>query len=269
MKYPPPFQKEFFAYEEIINTVKAPEKIDFSRAKPCTWFQEYIDLVHKYGRLRRSLPYIEAIYLSDSITFNSLKENSDIDLFVVTASGRVWSAKLWSSLFLWILWMKRSRKKKKQKFSVNFYVSKDALNLQSIKLAPGDPYLIYWLAHLVVLYQRLPDQSIDIYEENYRLRDYLPSFPMEQTISLWNDVFTGVKPFKRGFEKLFWGIVGDMLEAVVKYLWLPVLLWRKKRLWARGDAIILSDKMLKFHLDKRKEYAVKWKVMNRKKRGKG
>ena len=85
MKYPLPFQKEFFAYEEIVNIVKAPEKMLFSRAKPCEEMEEYIALVHKYERLRKSLPFIDMIYLSGSITFNALKEDSDIDLFVVTS----------------------------------------------------------------------------------------------------------------------------------------------------------------------------------------
>lgn len=47
MKYPIPFQKEFFAYEEIVSTMKAPEPVAFSRAKPCEHMEEYIALVDK------------------------------------------------------------------------------------------------------------------------------------------------------------------------------------------------------------------------------
>ncbi len=34
MNYPVPFHKEFFAYEEVVDTVKKPNEIDFSWAKP-------------------------------------------------------------------------------------------------------------------------------------------------------------------------------------------------------------------------------------------
>lgn len=85
MKYPLPFHKEFFAYEEIINTVKAHEKLSFSRAKPCEGIEEYIAVIHKYEWLRRSLPFVDMIYISGSITFNALQKDSDIDLFVVTS----------------------------------------------------------------------------------------------------------------------------------------------------------------------------------------
>lgn len=96
----------------------------------------------------------------------------------------------------WILGIKRTNKKKKQKFRLNFFISRDSLNLQSIKLAPGDPYLIYWLAHLIPLYQRFETQSRDIYEENYRLRDYLPNFPMEHVTSIGSKLFTGDSKIK-------------------------------------------------------------------------
>ena len=104
---------------------------------------------------------------------------------------------------LWILGIKRTKKKKKQKFRLSFFVSKDSLHLQSIKLSPGDPYLIYWFVHLIPLYQRLEVPSVDIYKENYWLRDYLPGFPMEHIITIGSQLFTGNTKVKMRFEKMF------------------------------------------------------------------
>lgn len=72
----------------------------------------------------------------------------------------------------------------RKKFCLSFYVTRDHANLQGIKLRPLDPYLVYWLAHLVPIYQKLPEHPVSIYEDNHRLRDYLPTFPMEQVIQL-------------------------------------------------------------------------------------
>ncbi len=76
------------------------------------------------------------------------------------------------------------------------------MNLQPIKLAHADPYLVYWLAHLVPIYHRRAEDSLDIYEHNYRLREYLPSFPMEQVIHLGLTVHTGTTRVKNMIERL-------------------------------------------------------------------
>lgn len=54
--------------------------------------------------------------------------------------------------------------------------------------------------------------------------------------------------------------MGDLFESLIKLIWLPILLWKKRRLGMLGDDIILSDVMLKFHADKRKKYATKRKL---------
>ena len=191
MRYPIPFQKEFFAYEEVVDTVKKPGEVLMSRAKPCPSLQEYIDHISKLDRLWRGLPFVEAIYIANSMTFNALHEESDIDLFFVVSPGRMRLARLISNTVLFVLGLKRWRTYVRKNFCLSFYVSMDALNLQSVKLSHYDPYLIYRLAHLVPLYTRLQDHPVDIYEHNYRLREYLPSFPMEQVIHIGTKVYTG------------------------------------------------------------------------------
>lgn len=103
MKYPLPFQKEFFAYEEVVDTVKKPDTVDISRAKPCPSLQEYVDHIHTLERLWRSLPFVEAIYIANSMTFNALHDESDIDLFLVVSSGRMWLARAVSNTVLFVL----------------------------------------------------------------------------------------------------------------------------------------------------------------------
>lgn len=260
MNYPVPFQKELFSYEEVVNTLKAPESLDFSRAKPCPLMQEYVDEIDTYGRLWKSLPFVEAIYLANSITFNALHDTSDIDLCIITSEGRMWSARVWSALLLFMIGIKRWKTRVRKKFCLSFYISDNHIDIQSMRLLPSDPYLIYRLAHLVPLYHRLPEHPIDIYEHNYRLRDYLPLFPMEHTIHLWTQLYGWTSLFKNGIEKICGGRLWDVFEWCIKWCWVPILLWKKKRLGPAWDAVIISDVMLKFHHDKRKEYAMKWKV---------
>lgn len=260
MKYPLPFQKEFFAYEEAVDTMKKPGEVLLSRGKGCENMDAFVKHVNHLGWLWKSLPFVDAIYIGNSMSFNALKPWSDIDLFFAVSPWRMWLARLCSNLTLLVLWLRRWRGYTHMKFCLSFYVESDKLNLQSIKYDFSDPYLIYRLAHLVNLYQRLSDKPVDVYEQNYRLREYLPTFPMEQVITLWTKQFTWLTWMKIFIERLFSGIVWDMFEWLIKITRIPFLLWKKKRLWPVGESIIISDHMLKFHEDKRKEYAMKWKI---------
>ncbi|MDR0650197.1 MAG: hypothetical protein LBG59_02025 [Candidatus Peribacteria bacterium] len=44
---------------------------------------DYIAEIEKYATLYKSLPFVEEIYLCNSITFNALHQDSDIDLFII------------------------------------------------------------------------------------------------------------------------------------------------------------------------------------------
>lgn len=70
------------------------------------------------------------------------------------------------------------------RFGADFIVTQDAQDFSRILLSPSDPYLIYWLAHLVPVYHRDFVLYDNIYEENKRLQYYLPNFPFRQTIFL-------------------------------------------------------------------------------------
>jgi predicted nucleotidyltransferase len=44
---------------------------------------EYLQEIEKLKPILKSIPFIEHIYLCNSITFNSLNKESDIDLFII------------------------------------------------------------------------------------------------------------------------------------------------------------------------------------------
>jgi len=110
MNYPLPRQKDFFAYW----VWKEPRWIGYCE-KP-TWSEEselqkeYCTFVKKRLRVWKYIPFIEAVYLWNSITFNALHEWSDIDLFIVTNVFSLWSLLglldcTFSACILWVRWL--------------------------------------------------------------------------------------------------------------------------------------------------------------------
>lgn len=260
MKYPIPFDKEFFAYGEVVKTLDTPSDVSFSWAKSSDTIDEAVALIQKLSWLWKSLPFVEAIYVSNTMSFNAMQSSSDIDLFVVTSPKRLWLARSILFVLLFCMRLLKTRRKRAGSFDLDFFVSTEQLNLYSIKNKPYDPYLIYRLAHLVPIYQRREIWHIDIYEENFWLRDYLPSFPMEHVISLWIEICRWSSRFKKWCERILWWICGDMIESIIKKMTLPVLLARKKHGSKDAQNYIIADDMIKLCDDKRKKFAMKRKI---------
>ncbi len=77
---------------------------------------------------------------------------------------------------------------------------------------------------------------------------------------------TGMNPFKKWIERFFGGRLGDLLEALIKLLRVPILIWKRRRLGVVGESIVIADHMLKFHADKSEKYALQWKMLLKEKK---
>ena len=86
------------------------------------------------------------------MSFNGLHADSDIDLFVVTQERRVWLARFFMTLMMWVYSIKRSGKITRKRFCLSFFVDRNNQNLESLLLHKRDIYLPYWIAHLVPVY---------------------------------------------------------------------------------------------------------------------
>ncbi len=143
---------------------------------------DFLAYITKYSRLYRSVPFIQSIYLCNSITFNALHEDSDIDIFIVTKKEALRRARLRSALLFFLFGLKRGTLRgKKRKFCLSFYVTNTHQNLYNIMLPQNDIYFIYRLAHLVPLYQETPE---NIYTHNKRLESVLPNFPGRHCVDI-------------------------------------------------------------------------------------
>ncbi|HBB03723.1 TPA: hypothetical protein DCZ39_02335 [Patescibacteria group bacterium] len=143
---------------------------------------DFLRYINRFSRLYRSVPFIQSIYLCNSITFNALKEDSDIDVFIVTKKGSLRRARFWSAVVFFLFGLKRGViRGKKKKFCLSFYVTHTHQNLYNIMLPQNDIYFIYWLAHLVPLYQETPE---NIYKHNKWLESALPNFPGRHCINI-------------------------------------------------------------------------------------
>jgi hypothetical protein len=93
MEYPVPKNAElFFQYSDTENTnankllkdtFEENSDDTFSRDQKSEYMDEYLNEIKRLKSTFQSIPFVEQIYLCNSISFNALDENSDIDLFII------------------------------------------------------------------------------------------------------------------------------------------------------------------------------------------
>ena len=274
MNYDVPHHSSYFLFEkkwwkkqeDILRGQEFPpdeQKYSWDQKNP--YIDDFLKYINKFSRLYRSVPFIQSIYLCNSITFNALQADSDIDIFIITKKWALWRARLRSTILFFLFGLKRGViRGKKKKFCMSFYVTNTHQNLYNIMLPQNDIYFIYWLAHLVPLYQETPE---NIYKSNTWLESALPNFPGRHCINIWLTPWSGKSTFKKITEFLFGGIVGKGIEYLIKLARLPIVIYKTRQLKEKGWGIIVNDNMLKFHMDIRKKIHLLY-VMYKKKMSK-
>ncbi len=264
MNYPIPIEKDFFLLEKkitITNELNRPEKT-FSWTQKSQILKDYLNYINKFWWLYKSLPFVEHIYLCNSISFNAINKDSDIDIFIITKEKALRRARFFSRIFFSILFIKRSKQNKRKKFCLSFYTTRNNTNLYNISLPKSDIYLAYWLAHLVPLYQEI---KYNIYNDNDRISSYLPNFPKTYSINIGIKIFKWKTKIKRILETAFWWYIWKIFENIIKSIRLPIVIYKKNNLKEKWRWIIINDNMLKFHQDIRKKIYIIFKSYKNKK----
>ena len=228
-----------FSFYEAMNYPIPDSKSPFSRTQKNLHLESFLQIIRQRQRIFRYIPFVETVFLANSLSFNACKENSDIDLFIITKSNHLRTARLISSLVMAIIGIKRNSKISAKKFCLSFFISSDLKSLQSLLLNEQDIYLPYRIAHLVPLYDQneksdFSSNEQNFYQQNLRVKDYLPNRTPKQHIFL-----------------------NLPIENLIIKLRTPRI---QKKIDQNPDLhhwVIYTDQILKFHHDKRAEISQK------------
>ncbi len=146
--------------------------------------------VNLYMKYLFFVPGISCICVCNSLAMKACHTGSDIDLFVITKKNRLWTARIFLTLFFAIVGQRKTQSQHVGKFCLSFFVSEEALNIEKIALK-NDIYLAYWIETLVPLinknntFERFQEENI-WYKEEFSLHTKPHPNPLlkerEQTI---------------------------------------------------------------------------------------
>jgi len=206
--------------------------------------RRYRNAIMKERKLRKVLRYlarvrdIEGVAICNSLPFHFTEPRSDIDLFVVARPGRVSAARFACVAPLATL-RQRPGEAKVDPVDTSFFVTSDAMQLENICLEGNDPYMAYWVKTLTPVLGK--DALWDtFFQENAWADAVLPNaqspkraYAVRQKSGRKKFVAFPNSMSRRVQERKFSEDVLDMMNT--------------------GSQVVVSDSMLKFHKNDRRE----------------
>ncbi|MEK7570413.1 MAG: hypothetical protein AAB515_03190 [Patescibacteria group bacterium] len=202
----------------------------------------------KFARVLARLPFVRAVAVCNSLATSNARAESDIDVFIITSPGHVWTARLFAAGWAQLRKLRPQVGNRADKVCLSFFITQDVGDLRAVRNA-DDPYFTMWLATLVPLYD--PQGLLEkLWQANPWAAAALPNAAPRAIAE------------QRRLRALF---VQPMLEALVASAWFER--WAERfqqqrlppalRTLANQDTrVVLNNTMLKFHdNDRRDEYA--------------
>ena len=188
---------------------------------------------HKYIKVLSMFPQIKLVGISGSVAMMNAKESDDIDLFIIAASHRIWSARFIAIILSQCMGIRRKYgdKKAQDKVCLNLFFDEQNLAVPSLKRSEYVAHEVLQMKPVVIkddTYRRYLDSNRWVY-------DIFPNTNLE--LRCKNSKLT-----YRNFSFL-----GSALEIVLKKL--QLLLIHRHR-----TSELISDTQLWFHPD---DYAKK------------
>lgn len=216
--------------------------------------ERFLDAVRKFKKLNLAVkyfslfPFVRAVFACNTLAWHNTTPSSDIDLFIVVSPGTIWLSR-----FLLVVPFALFRKRPNlhpaipsphhsttyDPFCFSFFVTTENLSSEKLLLPEGDPYMAYWLASLIPVFDR-DNVCKYLKKENCWLFEVLPNIQKDKITTI---VAIQSRPFfLRGLEKF------------AKFFQTKFLPQTIKDLSNLDSRVMISDSMLKFHLNDRRAY---------------
>ncbi|MFA7308917.1 MAG: hypothetical protein WC045_02480 [Patescibacteria group bacterium] len=199
----------------------------------------------KATRLLSYLPFIEGVFVNNSLAFFNCDRESDIDFTIITTPGRIWTARALSGVLLQVMGLRRHGKNIAGEVCLSLYISREAMDMSSIKPEKYPFFLAYWIG------QNSPLLSTKgcfegFHQENSWIKEFLPNIVPHET----NYYTRFEKAWAARYIRSILGFIlkPQLIENIARLIQKAKITRSQKK---RGNppSVLFNDSMLKFHTD--------------------
>lgn len=209
------------------------------------YFLRKLKRAQRVALLFRFIPWIKMIAISNVIGSENLKNESDIDLFIIVKEGHLWLTRLLAAGLMKIFGLRPKVGHEKDKICLNFFLSDNHFNIKSFMLESGDIYFPYWLVGLVPIYN-ISKTFEKFIASNSWLFDYFPNYRLDgKTVqnNKLSKLYTSV-----------WNKILGRFEQRAKKLQIKILPPELKEAMNKDTAVVINNDVLKLHSKDRRLY---------------
>lgn len=252
--------KNFVAQEGEFYFLKGRENLIKIRQERYLIAEKKFNIAFRAIKLSSLFPFVRMIAICNGLSYANSKKDDDIDLFIVIKEGRIWLTRFCITVFLSILGWRRFGHKIKDKICLSFFLTDKNLNLEKIAI-DDDIYLQYWIFWLYPVFNENETYQKFLKENQWAISNFPNFFKTNSVLRKEINLNKFLRNFKMFLEKVLTNQFGSFLEKIFKKIQIRIMKRKdKKFVWQKGKSVIISDKILKFHLqDKREEYREKFK----------
>lgn len=205
--------------------------------------------IKRLTRVCSYLPFIRLVAVCNTLALAHGKPTTDLDLFIITAKNRLWSARLLCVIAAKLLGGRPTPRQATDKYCLSFYVSEENVNIQrfSNHSTATDYYLTAWTSWVLPIFSE--PEYLDLFSgSNAWVKNYLPQTNWSMVAPRWLIKYRHHQ-VKATMETMW----PDALEKILRQLqsvYLPAAL--KQELHKQTTSVVINSATLKFHLnDKR------------------
>jgi hypothetical protein len=231
------------------------EEIVKTRLRRYNYADQKFKKIMKIIKLFGFMPWIKLAAVGNIMGAHNLKEESDIDLFIITEKNRVWTCRFFCVLLCEALRLRPKKNNFKNKICLSFFVDEenqdlDKFHLKNIDL---DIYFIYWLAGLSPIYEKNGSYK-ELIDKNKSLEKYLPN---------WRPVDSSFLRKIQIEKKRSLGASGyffDYIENIIRRISIFLMNKDLKTAANKKEGVEIGSGVLKLHLkDRRLQIYESWK----------
>lgn len=184
---------------------------------------------------------IKFVALANTTALGNARDGGDLDLFIITRHGRIWTTRLLTAGPLKLLGKLPTSEEKPDSVCLSYFISDQGLDLTSHQLNGDDPYFRYWFLSLLPLF----DDGIgaELWNQNMQI---IRRHPFATPWNVSPDLHIQQPKIRFG--------LGEYIESYAESFqcsWFPSVIQEKQN---KTSEVLVSDYALKFHVDDRRMF---------------